>query len=464
MGADLYAAYRRFSLAVSITYSNDDFSEFIRAGVTAFLFPDFGFGVRFIDFCEEPKMRMPPGLRSVMIIFLNTLATIATLGFWATSAVAQSGCVSGWVIDETGHPLEHIKVEAVKMGGSWTHHQAWTEANGKFQILNVPPAKYEIVSGEAEGPYPNHADSFFYGTPELYLSVKASSTCENVVVQLGPKAAKLNLLVLDAITKQPIERPMVELWRTNSGGGLSTVAPKGKINVPSLTELQLKLQAIGYEKSAPIKLPAFHPEEVRELTVELQPATKGCIAGSVVAEDNLPVTGAQVIPRIRNRGSFNEDHSVVTDSQGRFQINNLEVGPYHVHAAKISAGYLGSQNGIDLNLSVDSPCIEVALKIGLKAARLRLTAIDAKTQKEIAQIHTGYNNEERSTFSSSLVERLPGNVALVEPLRKLSVQIYADGYEENGKAVYFGPLAPDEQKDITVELQPVANSSVSSPH
>jgi hypothetical protein len=404
-------------------------------------------------------MLMTPGFRSVMIVVLNALAAISTLGFCATSAVAQTGCITGWVIDETGHPREHIKVEAAKMGGSSIHHQAWTEMNGRFQILGLPPANYEIVSGDAEGPYPNRANSFFYGTPELYLSVTASATCENVVVHVGPKTARLNLSVLDAITKQPIDQPMVEIWRIKSGGGLFTGAPAGTLIVPSLAELQLKLQAVGYQKSAPINLPTFRPEEVRELTVELQPAMKGCIAGSVLGEDNLPVAGAKVIALIRNRGSHNEEHSVVTDAEGRFQINNLEVGPYYVYAAKVSAGYLGTQSGGDLNLSVTSPCIEVPLKIGLKAARLRLKAIDAKTGKEIPQIHTGYNNEERRSTYSPFVERQTGNFALVEPLRKLSVQIYADGYEENGKSVYFGPLAPDEQKDIVVELQPLDGSS-----
>jgi len=408
-------------------------------------------------------MRMISGIRSRAIMFLQSLAIISLFGFCATSAVAQTGCVTGLVIDEAGHPLGHIKVEAVKMGMSSAHHQAWTEANGRFQIPALPPVGYEIVSGDAEGPYPNHSNSFFYAIPELYVSVTPSEKCQDVLVHMGPKVAKLNLSVMDAITKQPIEQPRVELLRA-SGGGLFTGAPGGKLNVPSQTELKLKVQAVGYEKSAALELPAFRPEEVRDLIVELQPAQKGCIAGSVVGEDNLPVVGAQVIPLIRSRGMVNEDHSVKSDTQGRFQINNLEVGPYYVYAAKITAGYLGTENGNFITLSGSPPCSEVALKIGLKAARLRVTAIDAKTGKEILQIHTGYGNEERRSTYSSFVERLTGGLALVEPLRKLSVQISADGYEENGKSVYFGPLAPDEQKDITVELQPVISSAAPSPH
>jgi hypothetical protein len=398
-----------------------------------------------------------------MRTFLTTLAVIATLTICGSSVVAQTGCITGWVIDETGHRREHIKVEAIKMGMGWTHHQAWTEANGRFQILAVPPAEYQIVSGDAEGPYPNYANSFFYGTPELHLSVTASDKCQDVVVHVGPKAAKLNLSIVDAITKRPINQPAVELRRPDSSG-LHTGAPGGKVNVPSLTDFQLKLKAVGYEESALIELPALRPEEVRDLTIELQPALEGCIAGSVVGEDNLPMAGAKVIAHLRTRSSLNDDQPVVTDSRGRFQINKIEVGPYYVYAQKISAGYLGTESVAFLTISANPPCSEVALKIGLKAARLRIKAIDAKTGKEISQIHTGYGNEERRSTYSSFVERLPGNVALVEPLSKLSVQIYADGYQENVKTVYFGPLAPDEQKDITVELQPLMSSAASPPH
>jgi hypothetical protein len=407
-------------------------------------------------------MRMTPGFRSLMVFFLSTLATVPTLGFCATSAVAQTGCITGLVTDETGHPLGHVKVEAVKMGGSSTHHQAWTEANGRFQIPGLPPVKYEIVSGDSGGPYPNHANSFFYGIPELYLSITASDKCEDVVIHVGPKVAKLNLSVLDAITKRPIEQPRIELWRA-SGGGLFTGTTGGKLSVPSQTELSLRVQAVGYDESLSIKLPGFRPEEVRDLSVELQPAMRGCIAGSVIGEDNLPLTDAQIIPHLSTRSSLNDDHPVVTDSHGRFQMNNLEVGPYYIYAQKISAGYLGTDGVVFLTLPSNPPCSEVVLKIGLKAARLRVKAIDAKTAKEILQIHTDYGNEERRSTYSSFVERLTGNVALVEPFRKLSVQITADGYEENGKSVYFGPLAPDEEKTITVELQPSLGPSVPHP-
>src|SRR5262249_4239559 len=134
-------------------------------------------------------MLMTPGFRRLMMRVLSTLATVSTLVICTASAVAQTGCITGLVIDEAGCPQEHINVEA---RGTWTHYQTWTNSNGEFQIQGVPPAKYGIISGEADGPYPNYANSFFYGTADLLLSVAASGQCEHVVVHLGPATARLN--------------------------------------------------------------------------------------------------------------------------------------------------------------------------------------------------------------------------------------------------------------------------------
>jgi hypothetical protein len=394
-------------------------------------------------------MRAISGHRALAIILLGTFSALL---LFTITVQGQTGCVAGAVIDENSHPLANMNVEALGLG--LNTKQTQTGSDGRFQIDGLTPNQYRIMVGDRQGPYPNHASQFYYGKPAPEVLVTSSDICQLVAVKLGPKVAKLNLAVLDAITKQTIDEPMVELLRAE-GSGIETVAPGGKLIVPSNVELQLKLQAVGYEKSASIKLPAFYPEEIRALTVELRPAAKGCLSGSVTGEDNLPVAGAKVVPRIGSRGSFNEDHSVLTGGDGRFQINELELAPYHVYVEKVSAGYLGTQSVVEVNLSSQSPCTELPLKIGVKAARLRIVAIDAKTRKEISQIHTAYANEERSSTYSSIVERLPGNLALVEPLRKLSVTIYADGYEEDGKRFFIGPLAPNEMKDITVELQPL---------
>src|SRR5262249_29887567 len=174
--------------------------------------------------------------------------------------------------------------------------------------------------------------------------------------------------------------------------------------------------------------------------------------GSVTDENNTPVVEAKVSPLITNRGMFNEDHSVLTDAKGRFQINDLEAAPYRIYAAKPSDGYLGTQNRIDVNRSSSRPCFQAALKMGVKGARSKFVVVDATTRKEIPHIRTGFSVQGDVDYLS-IVERLRGGkVAWVPPLHKLGVEIYADGYEA-GKMVYIDPLAPDEQKDISLELQ-----------
>src|SRR5437660_365718 len=128
--------------------------------------------------------------------------TIILLILCTTAAAAQTGCITGLVLDEGGKPRENMKVEARKPGFSWLPTQARTDANGRFQILGVPPDRYEIVVDQGT--------TFYYGKPEPHATVTDSEKCESVVIRLGPDTATLNLSVLDAITKQPIDLPTFE--------------------------------------------------------------------------------------------------------------------------------------------------------------------------------------------------------------------------------------------------------------
>src|SRR5205807_7660538 len=230
----------------------------------------------------------------------SIMGTISALILCGTGAFAQAGCITGLVLDEGGRPRESMNVEARKPGFSWSPMQARTDANGRFQILGVTPDRYEIVADQGT--------TFYYGKPDPHVTVTDSGKCESVVIRLGPGTATLNLSVLDAVTKEPIDLPTFEFRRPDQSGLLTQL--KGhEVRVPSLVELKLELQAVGYEKSQ-VKSPSFYPGEVRGLSIELQPAKKGCIAGNVTGEDNFPAAGAEVKPMIADRGSINEDHSV----------------------------------------------------------------------------------------------------------------------------------------------------------
>jgi hypothetical protein len=136
---------------------------------------------------------------------------------------------------------------------------------------------------------PDQGTYFLYGKPEPRVVVTASDKCQEVIIRLGPDPAILKLSVLDAITKQTIESLPLE-FRKPDLSGLWTQLRGHEIAVPALVDLTLELQAVGYEKSR-VKLPSFYPKEIRELSVELHPAEKGCIAGNVTGADNFPVSG-----------------------------------------------------------------------------------------------------------------------------------------------------------------------------
>jgi len=387
------------------------------------------------------------------------LAIILSAGFSAISAVAQTGCITGTVFDDTGAPLSKINVEAQKLVViNPPRITVQTDANGKFEMRDIPAARYEVSVDDYWRNYPGtYSSMFFYGKANPQITVAVSDICEDVVLRVGPQAAKLQLKVYDAITREPIQKPTVNMRRSGEHDSFSTWVPDQKVLVPSLAELQLEVQAAGYEKSAPMTL-AFQPGEVRELSLDLQPAARGCLTGAVVDAANTPMPGV----RISTGNGIGGEYFAITDAEGKFKIGELNLGPHSVWAGEPSAGYeqtlvrpSAEQNSYVKILP--GQCRDISIKLVQKAARLRVNAIDAVTGKSLP--HTDFVlTAPRMTSGGQLL----GDVILAPPLMDLTIEIRVPGYEQD-KRVNIGTLAPDEEKEITIALQPLVTSSAVKP-
>lgn len=381
----------------------------------------------------------------------RSCAIILLIAFFAVGAVAQTGCITGVVLDDTGNPLSKINVEAQKLVQiNPPRITTQTDANGKFEMHDVPAARYTVGVNDVKRNYPGSGSMFLYGKADPQITVTVSDVCENVVLRLGPPAARLKLSVEDAITREPIKEPTVLMLRSGQHDRFSTWAPNHEVLVPSLAEFQLEVQAAGYEKAAPMTL-ALQPGEVRELSFDLQPAPKGCLAGTVVDGENTPVPEV----RISTGNGVGGEYSATTDSEGKFKIGELNVGSHTVYAEKPSAGYIiGPSLDQDRRVKVSAGvCNDISIKLGPKAARLRVSVIDAVTGKLLP--HTDFVLTAPRMISGG---QLFGDIVLAPPQVDLTIEIRVTGYEQD-KRVNIGVLAPSEEKEITIPLQPLATSA-----
>ena len=76
---------------------------------------------------------------------LPTLALLAVGLFAAAPAAAQTGSVTGTILDaSTGGPLDAVQVSLETVGRGETNLGGLTQATGRFLIINVPVGQYVL--------------------------------------------------------------------------------------------------------------------------------------------------------------------------------------------------------------------------------------------------------------------------------------------------------------------------------
>lgn len=121
---------------------------------------------------------------------------VATLIMMATCFPETGGRVAGVVLDQSGIPLPNatVFIGTVARGPS-----TQTDGEGRFVLEGVPVGTVGLHAYKVSDGYPYDIFAFFTMPEEKepFVEVVSGQTVANVVIQLGARAAFLNLYITD---------------------------------------------------------------------------------------------------------------------------------------------------------------------------------------------------------------------------------------------------------------------------
>jgi hypothetical protein len=147
-------------------------------------------------------------------VFLLVLVAVAS--FAKSREMSQGdgpyGRIQGTVVSEEGAPVASA---IVYLFGNGSSPMTTTDPDGGFYFQRVPVGNQKIIAyKEAEG-FPNAVWSFYseaYGGKGIRsVHVYGNQRVTRVVINLGTKAGRLLIHVIDAETKQPIKNANVAM-------------------------------------------------------------------------------------------------------------------------------------------------------------------------------------------------------------------------------------------------------------
>ncbi len=191
----------------------------------------------------------------------------------------QTGCITGVVLDQRDIPVSGVSVQAgpSDQDGSRLGQRVPTVAtdkDGRFRFGPVNPGRYDIFTHAVPLGYPVDQED----GDLLSVNVPPGSSCADIAVRLGPKAARLQLTVEDAHTHRPVKDFRVAVFAGNPHFGWALNLRESNLPVPALKQFNVTVAADGYITWQVLTIAPLNPEETRQLTIELQP--DGSIAKS----------------------------------------------------------------------------------------------------------------------------------------------------------------------------------------
>lgn len=165
------------------------------------------------------------------------------------AASPGSGSVEGIVLDGNGAPLSHAVAYALPEQDMTKPISVTADETGKFVLKDVPAGIVYVAAFKESAGYPYNFFSFFIMPGERMpkIEVKSGETTKDVVVQLGVKAARLNIQITDG-EGHPLDRNVqLTFTRLDMPGYYQTAAKRSKsLQVPPVP-FRLTAEAEGYE-------------------------------------------------------------------------------------------------------------------------------------------------------------------------------------------------------------------------
>jgi hypothetical protein len=186
------------------------------------------------------------------------------------------GCITGIAVDDSFAPVKNTMIDARRIPYAGDGYAPiYADENGRFRLDRLRPGGYDLYfENEAEG-----FSRLWVGWVDqpglsklLRVTVPATGGCRNVTLNMGPKGAWLDVVAIDADTKQQLSKLSitVENSKNNRQGGTSPLAEPQPVLVPSHASFTIHVRADGYLVSEPIHIEPLIPDEKKELTVFLQ--------------------------------------------------------------------------------------------------------------------------------------------------------------------------------------------------
>ena len=178
----------------------------------------------------------------------------------STLVCAETGKISGTVVDESGVPVKRITVEVFPLDryGTWSGgtYSATTDQWGRFVVV-VPVTRsfgYRWrVYPHQEGRYLPDLSARFYQTEESHgeiVELARPGLTTTVQVRLGRKAGVLKAKVTDAVTGDMLSQIECKVaWATEPNNWLHIEQTHGPVTLllPSNIDVTLTVSSSGYK-------------------------------------------------------------------------------------------------------------------------------------------------------------------------------------------------------------------------
>jgi len=367
------------------------------------------------------------------------------------------GATIAGIITSDGVPVQGAYVNA---NSPWMGNGAETDADGNYEITNLPPGEYEVSAGR----WPDYMETYYGGhnwdwhTPILLEEGEYQAGVDIDITPLG----RLYGTVYEADGTTPIEGVRVtamnddgfwDAW-TEVDGRFYLDVPAGDLRVRFIPDpwwsrvIPYYGGAYSYANADVISVPPYFPDEIpSEISIALEPTAT--LDGTVRDSDTGdPVGGVMVSVEVRDAAvDLRVSHaSGCTDETGQYHIEGVWPGENRVWAS-------GTCSGSDYGVVTDTI---TAVPGGSHVLDLEVTAGSALRP---FTIHTTDSNDYTPLSSGGLTymkyadEILP---ALFTPLVDLNDQnewvselLVQVPTLDNGGAVVSG-----DQLVVTYELLP----------
>jgi 5-hydroxyisourate hydrolase-like protein (transthyretin family) len=166
---------------------------------------------------------------------------------------ATDGAVKVFVTDASGKPVRQALVRADRMDEGTTVGvvpECLTDESGKCSCEHLSFGAYTVNASKVEAGYPPmHIPLFRHGQPPKTFRLSTDHPTEEISLALGPKAASIEVSVIDDATGKPVENPRVILYRASNRNDFLGTSPdlSARVLIPTDDDILIEVRAHGYK-------------------------------------------------------------------------------------------------------------------------------------------------------------------------------------------------------------------------